>query len=88
MKEHSDLTYCINILLERMRCWGTQLWGDLFDFEAIEHNRQDRYNEEHPVSIISDFLDFTKVYIYFNGFPGLDRKTISAYHPAPQIEGY
>lgn len=76
MKEYSDLILCINIFLEEMKRRAVELWNDDFDFEGIERNRQDYYDECHPVTILSKLLNFTKVHTYLPCFPGLHDREI------------
>lgn len=72
MKEHADLTLSIYELLGEMRDFGAACWTDKkLDFEGIERNRLDSYDEEHPVKLIYPHLNLSTLSIYLNGFPGL-----------------
>jgi hypothetical protein len=76
MKEHLNLTLCVNAFLTQMKLHAAKLWEGRLDLEDIEYNRHYHYDEEHPVSVVLPFLNLTKVHIYLGGFPGLHEKVI------------
>ena len=72
MRERADVISSINDLLDQMRCLGMLQWKhEKLDFEGIEKDRHDYYDEDHPTKLILPFLNLATLRIYLPGFPGL-----------------
>ena len=78
MKEHANIIFSINDLLEQMRCLGALQWKhEKPNFEDIKKNHHHYYDEDHSNKLILPFLNQVKLWTYLSGFPGLHEINIS-----------